>query len=726
MRLNILTKETVSSTTMSGNIDEFERRLEQLKKESPLIQELEVELQKVADTVSLLVSSDDDLMTRYRDNLSAFEEYHPDIFSFFKDYVPKRHIVDASDGFVNAINIETGLPFYQYPSYLSTKLQFDQFTQVPNIKKFNFNTEEVNEGKFIHVDCIDAMLSLLPDKTAPENKKLVSSRNHLSSLITFGVGTGYHLEMFAQQYEVSCVYIVEPDLDLFYLSLFSINWRFILTSFDNKGSQIHISLGDQQETFFDDIMKKSAMNGRYQMANVAGYIHYQSDAISALLTEFNQRYQEMGQGWGFFDDAVMAIGHTLENINNKVPLLTKKAVKNKDAAKVPVFIVGNGPSLDESIETIKSLQGEAIIISCGSALSALYQYGIKPNFHCEQERTFPVAEKIEHSCPSSFLDDIVLLGPTTVHPAVFSMFNQAIMAAKASEPSSALLLRDEQGAELFSAYHFINPTVANTALVMGYNLGFKVFYLFGIDLGHKQDGNHHSRKSLYYNDDDKDLDLYQVNQAKSIEVDGNFGGKFICDSFFYQSNSNLSKQILGFNDLHCFNLSDGVAIVGATPMNIDTLQGIFTHATPLDKGNIVNKVTTKNVYTDDLSLFNRLVTDLDYQYFDDVCQRLLGLNTPAVETFKQATDLLLKNTVVLGALTKHVSFLLQGTIMHVQVILTQLLYSAADEKHGIDAFNQGMVFYCQFLQKAPKHYRENAEQAHYVRDCQFIVKLRNK
>lgn len=719
-------KDVVSSTTMSDSIDKFEKTLEQLKKSSPLVQKQEAELQALANTMSLLVSSDDDLMARFRDNLAVFEEYYPQVFDFFKDYTPKKYVVDVVDGFVNAIDIETGNPFYPYPSYLSTKLQFDKFVDSPNIKQFNFSSAEHNEAKFIHVDSLDAMIDLLPEKTQQVDNKQKRKMNNFSSLILFGVGTGYHLEMFAQQCDVACLYIIEPDLDLFYLSLFSIDWRFVQTSFAQKNCQIHISLGEQEDSFFEDMMRKSALNGRFQMANVAGYIHYQSDAVDALLNEFNRRYLEMGQGWGFFDDAVMAIGHTLENLKNEIPLLTIDAIHNTHADKAHVFIVGNGPSLDDSIEAIKAFKDKAVIISCGSALSALYQYGIKPDFHCEQERTFPVAEKIEHSCPRSFLEGIVLLGPTTVHPAVFSMFNKSIMAAKASEPSSALILRDEQGEKLFSAYHFINPTVANTALVMGYNLGFKSFYLFGIDLGHKEDGHHHSKKSIYYTEDEQDIDLYQVDSETSIKIAGNLGGQFICDSFFYQSNTNLSNQILAFDDLHCFNLSDGAAIKGARPMHISAMKDIFDHGIALDKTALINNIITQGVYKDDLSLFNRLVSDLDYQYFEDACQRLLGLNMPDVKTFKEATELLLHNSDVLKALTIHAHQLLQGTVMHMQVVLTQLLYSAKDEKSAVDLFNKGMVFYCQFLQKASQSYRENAEQAHFIEDSKFVVKLRNK
>jgi len=691
-------------------------------------QQKEALLQAQADKMSLLISSDDDLMARYQTNLLAFKKYYPDIHDFFTNYEPLKYIVDTIDGFVNALNVETGTHFYEYPSFLSTKVQFDEFVNSPNIKKFNFNSEDLNENeaKFIHVDSLDAMLSLLAKKDKHQ-KKISEASNQLSSLMVFGVGAGYHLELFAKQYNISCLYIIEPDLDLFFLSLFSINWTCILEIFEKKGTIVYISIGEQKETFFDELMQKSASNGRYQMAHVAGYVHYHSKQINELLTEFNHRYLELGHGWGFFDDAVMSIGHTLTNLENNVPLLKKSAINNKLISDLPVFIIGNGSSLDGLIDTIKAYQDKAIIISCGSALSALYKYGIKPDFHCEQERTFPVAEKIEHYCPSSFLDDICLLAPTTVHPAVFSMFKQSMMAAKMNEPSSALLLNDTESKSLFAAYHFINPTVANTALVVGYNLGFKNFYLFGIDLGHKQGGNHHSKKSLYYTEDEQDRELYNSDDTSAIMVKGNFGGEFVCDTFFYQSNMNLSKQILAFDDLTCFNLSDGAYVTGSKPLKSEQIPSLFNDKIRLNKVDIMNKIYQKSSYDDpNKKLLKRLSTALDYQYFDDVCQRLDTLNDQEVSSFEQAAALLLNNTIILSSLTELAYSLIQGTIMHMQVVLTQLLYEPETEEEAVNVFNKALVFYREFLRIAPKYYREQAENVHYIIDANWIVKLREK
>jgi len=716
-----------NSKDLAGNIDELDKNLAQVKMNYSSVQEHEVVLQSLADKMSLLVSSDDDLMKRYQDNLSAFETYDPAIYEFFKSYEPKKYIVDATDGFVNAIDVETGNYFYDYPSYLLAKAQFEKFQKSPSTKKFTFTPGCENEANFIHVDFLNEMVALLPKKSSAGPKPIKPLAKHLSSLLLFGVGAGYHIEMFAQQHTASCVYIIEPDLDLFYLSLFSINWSQILTTFDDKGTRVFISLGEQKDHFFDDVILKSAISGRYQMAHVTGYIHYKSTQISEILAEFNRRYLEMGRGWGFFDDAVMSIGHMLGSLQQKVPLLKKDAIRNNNVADIPVFIVGNGPSLDGLIDTLKANQDKAIIISCGSALSALYEYGIIPDFHAEQERTFPVAEKIQHSCPADFLDSLVLIGPNTVHPAVFSLFKRSMMAAKANEPASALLLNNAENKSLFTNHHFINPTVANTALVMGYNLGFKNFYLFGIDLGQKKGGPHHSIKSLYYGEDEQDSDLYSFDEAEAVEVDGNFGGSFVCDAFFYQSNANLSHQIIGFDDLQCYNLNDGAKIIGSKPMVAQELSTLFEGYPQIEKEKLVDHLYSNSIHHDvDARLYKSLVNDLDYHNFSSVSKTLIDLLDAPINSFQDAVDLLFNNTIELRSTTEHIHDLLIGTVMHFQVTLTQLLYDADDEKTGLKSFKEALIYYRKFLEKAPVYYEENAEELHSIKDCKWIQKLKSK
>ena len=256
-------------------------------------------------------------------------------------------------------------------------------------------------------------------------------------------------------------------------------------------------------------------------------------------------------------------------------------------------------------------------------------------------------------------------------------------------------------------------------------MGFTKFYFFGIDLGHKRGGTHHSKKSLYYSGDDQDKSLYGINDQESIKVKGNFGGTFICNSFFHQSNQNLSHQIRGNADLTCFNLCDGALIEGSIPLHVEDLGEFFPEGQLIDKQEFLENLYRHSAFhDDDGELKRRLTNDLDYQLFDDVCHKLIELNREKVNTFKEATTLLINNTTLIRTFPQHIHDLINGSIMQIQVVLTQLLYHPTDVDEGIIAFKKGLVIYCEFLSLAAKYYREQAENPHYINDSSWHLRLR--
>ena len=693
------------------NFKETEDQLKRIKLSFSSYEDQEAALQEEANNMSLLVSEDEAMLSNFQRNMAAFEEYYPDIYDFFKDYEPQKHLLSVKEGFANPVNVDTGRSFYEYPPYLTTKLQFEQFLKSNMLKKFNFNESSANEGNFTHVECLDSIQKLVVGQKNPFN---FEKRKHLSSLVVFGIGAGYHIEMLAQKYQTQCIYILEPDLDIFYFSLFTANWQHIIETIDKKEGRLYLSLGEQKDTFFEEVIGASGRSGRYQMSHIAGYIHYISPEMDDLINEFNHRYFEAGHGWGFFDDGVISIAHLLGNLSNNIPIIHKNT-KNLTVTKdKPVFIVGNGPSLDSLIDTIRKYQDKAIIISCGSALSALYKYNIKPDFHCEQERTYPVAEKVDLYCPSEFLSGITFFAPSTVHPDVFKRFDRSFMGPKANEPSTDMLLSSELGRSQFEDYLYINPTVANTALSIGYAMGFKTFYMMGVDLGHKQGGKHHSVNSLYY-EGNEDKGLYLMSEGGGVPIKGNFGGDFISDSFFYMSNMALSKLIHSFDDLDCYNLSDGAKVDGAAPLHSDSMEKIFSDAPTIDKLEMTENFYQSGVVRDNEALYDELLDNLAFDYFESVCEALVSLSEQPINNFDDAINYLSKSTQLLRMSTKHAHDLLNGTMMHIQVSLNHLLFGGIDEASGLDSFKEGLVYFIDFLNNAPEYYRQNATTSQYMK-----------
>ena len=669
--------------------------------------ETEENLQAIADTMSLLASNEEMLLAQFEQNLLAFQEYFPEVYEVVKDYQPSRYFVEIVDGFANIFDEETQQHIYPYPAYLMATAQLAQYQQAPQSTHSTFEMNEENKGNFIHSTHLNEVLKILTNRVEQENSPNKGLPDTIGSLVLFGAGAGYHIELLINQHHINNLYLIEPELDLFYASLYTANWQYIFDRLDNQKSNLHLSIGVQDNEFFEDLLFQTYQNGRYDVVKTFGYVHYHSPLIENLLAIYKGRFYEMIQGWGFFDDGVMSLSHTLSNLKSNIPLLKKSAQFNEQLVDVPVFVVGNGPSLDQTIALVKKYQDKAIVISCGSALSALMSYGIKVDFHCEQERTLPVAAKVKDYGDAEFVRTHMLLAPSTVHPETFKLFDRAIMCPKSREPSTDIIVNDIVGKDLFEPTVFINPTVSNTAMAMGYFLGFREFYLFGVDLGHKQGGQHHSSKSIYYNKDGEDLSLY-LSEDSQNRIEGNFGGEFVCNDFFNMSRAMIEKLLLSKSDIRCSNLSDGAKIQNAKPAkSID-----LSHKNDIDKKQLVDDAYTQSAWLDeDHALYQRVIEKVDCKKLEEICQNLSDIIDKPVDSIAEGVKMIREQSRAAAELETgeftNFSLLLDGTLLHYQAMLMRTLYEARDESVAVDDFNQAKKHFQNFFQEAPVYYKEN-------------------
>merc|ERR1711975_122901 len=100
------------------------------------------------------------------------------------------------------------------------------------------------------------------------------------------------------------------------------------------------------------------------------------------------------------------------------------------------FMVGNGPSIDASIDTIKEYQDKAIIISCGTALQVLHRYGIKPDFHAEIEQNRSTYDWAKSIYDDEYLKNVDLMSCNGIHPDTAELYRNIFLAFKEGESSS--------------------------------------------------------------------------------------------------------------------------------------------------------------------------------------------------------------------------------------------------------------------------------------------------
>lgn len=65
--------------------------------------------------------------------------------------------------------------------------------------------------------------------------------------------------------------------------------------------------------------------------------HYPSEAVNKLINEFKGNYHQFFMGWGFFDDALLSVAHSVDNSLKPINLLQPAKKDFRNLQSFPYF-----------------------------------------------------------------------------------------------------------------------------------------------------------------------------------------------------------------------------------------------------------------------------------------------------------------------------------------------------------------------------------------------------
>jgi hypothetical protein len=501
-----------------------------------------------------------------QENLSAFEHYFPPLYSQFKDYEYQhwQPIVHNQSGEVNLFHLPSSTVLNSESARENGQILASHFQRFPNRDGLVFGYEKDKLKHYLHNVFVRRTATIL----RAQNDEVGELPENIKALIFFGIESGYTIESLLQTNHIDCLVLCEPNADFFYASLFAIDWSDILTRVDEAQQRIYINIGEAGSHLFSDLNRQFVNIGPYILNETYFLQGYQNKLLSRAIKDLRDQLKVTFSLGENLDHALYGIEHTAHALINGLPVMADKApsLLSKSLLELPVFIVGNGPSLDDSIELVLENRQKLIVVSCGTALQALYRYGITPDFHAEVEQnraTFDWASRIN---APEFLKSITLISVNGIHPDTCELYKDTLIAFKSGE-SSSIVATSMLGEKRFSHLKQSFPTVSNFAVDFFTSLGFTQIYLLGVDLGFVNYDNHHSKKSGYF-EDGKTIFDYQKNLTRSLPVRGNFRDKVFTKAEFNLSRT-MMEQLLTHYKIDVFNLSDGAYIQGAKPLHTE-------------------------------------------------------------------------------------------------------------------------------------------------------------
>jgi len=631
---------------------------------------------------------------KFQNNLKAFEKYFPDIYKEFKQYQPQDWLpVFGENGEINLIQKSSLISFNGESPKQDASINYEHFKNYPNKDGLVLGYTGTKLKKYLHYQFVAETEKLLKDV----DEEAGQLPDTVKSLIMFGIGPGYQLETLFEQKNVEKLFLCEPNRDFFYASLFAIDWQSILTKADQNDFRIYINIGDDGSNLFRDLLSQFYSIGPYILASTYFYQGYYNANLVQAIAQLREQLQIVISMGEYYDHARYGIAHTTETIARGYPLLEKNPQqrltwKHKE---VPVFIVGNGPSLDYAIEEIKTWQGQAIVVSCGTALMPLYKNGIVPDFHAEIEQNRSTFDWICRVGDFDYLKQISLISCNGIHPDTCNLFKDVYVAFKEGE-SSTISALNILGRQNYEELKFAFPTVSNFTLNIFSKIGFNQLYLFGVDLGFADREKHHSKQSGYYNEDGKEAYDYREKNNTSIIVPGNLR-KTVFTKHEFKVSKEILEQTLRTRKVDCFNTSDGARIAGTTPLAIDN---ILLVNSPNDKQAALEVVKT-SVFKP-AHEFKQYSENFNAKYQQKHLEfELNGLIELVKQPINSAADLELlinKQKDMLFASYSHgkslLFYLLYGTMNYANSVLSKLINQVNIE---LESLNTARVYWLDFL-----------------------------
>jgi hypothetical protein len=540
--------------------------------------------QKVPDTHDL-----------FERNIKAFEKYFPEIASEFKNFKTTHWQVVVNENLeVNVKNASLGEFLLGNDPVSESEAIYRLFRDNPSKDELILGYAGGKLSPYYHHQTV---MKVQKDLRNYKNEN-ASLDQRIKSVLMFGLGVGYQLASLLEAHHVEKLFLYEPNRDFFYASLFAIDWQKILEEVDASVGRIYLNIGDDGSNLVQDFLTQFHNVGTYHLANTYLFKSYDNDILEPTLSNLREDLKLIVGLGDNFENSRYIISHSKWAVEHKVKFLLEREKSPRELKDVPVFVVGNGPSLDGLFPLLKAEREKVIVVSCGTALQALHKHNIVPDYHADIEvnrSTFDWTARIKDR---AFLKQVKLISGNGVHPDTASLYKDVFLSLKSGEAATLMLtslMREVNFSTLKNSY----PTVSNFAIDFIVEAGFKQIYLLGVDMGFVDLKHHHSKHSGYYTSNGKELYDYQKENNTSIVVEGNLR-PYVKTKYEFKMSKAVIERTLSTSDAEVYNLNDGAKIKGTIPLDP---KNVLITSTPDSRKQLVDWLENEAFQTLDCQRF---------------------------------------------------------------------------------------------------------------------------
>ena len=375
-----------------------------------------------------------------------------------------------------------------------------------------------------------------------------------TTVIFYGTGLGYHIDIFLEKHPNVNYYIYEPIPEMLYTYLSHKSLK-KLPSLNLK----NIILADNEEEtrrFFNHIIDKTRDKFIYITLNSHRNIYTEeyNQFIKIFKETLKDKKSSIGTNLKFQERWILnSMKNFGEVLNTPNILLEKKGeFKNK-----PAILVAAGPSLNEEIENIRYIKnnGLAYIFSVGSAINTLVYHDIYPDAATTYDPgkfNHNVFKKIKEKGIAKIP---MIFGSSVGYETIINYPGDKYHMITSQDTVSNYYLKNKNGKPIDMVYDA--PTIAVVTLQLLYELGFSKIILVGQNLAYK--GKKRHSEGIHYSRDLTDSEI-----EKGIYVKDVYGEEILTNLGFNSMRQQMEEYIKAFPNIEVINTTKGGAYIEGT------------------------------------------------------------------------------------------------------------------------------------------------------------------
>ncbi len=571
--------------------------------------------------------------------------------------------------------------------------------------------------------------------------------NNGAFIICAGLGLGYQIEEIFAEYEFSTLVILETQINFIQHAAHIHDFSKWQEKCRARSGNLVIICTDNNESF-----KPYLSNGIYNDINYSlfpdSFIfkHLDNSFYNDVITTKEQWSKDFSINKGFIEDeAIMAMNHVINVFRG---LKGKQEYSHKilnarpiEYRKLPILVVGNGPSLDSSIEIIREKVKQGyMLMACGTAVGTLLNNDLMPHFYTNTENTFLNYWAMKNSMKQAQKDprfkDIIFVGLATTGPGLVNLFKRAILIMRTHSAGSTNIVKHCVKSKYKVEVRYIAPNVANTAISTAIALGFRDVYLFGIDLGRRQAQETHAKTSIYqknkkfmeniflqkgYIKEDLIRAEFQLRwqtvgkMGGAIKTKANFGGNVTATGILTMAKDTLVSMASHLKKAHhntyrIFNCSDGANIKNIIPLLPHLVPDLLDSSSEkvleeLEK--IYNSYENFDFSDEALDSYKKSlhknieVVDADQEDFNVIIDKYSDFDFQGYVEFQKFSEEIIKLCTMMNDRDFEVKKFIRGSVNQNLLYIYKLFTFIEPEKR-----NEYMAIALEYFQEIVNHYYE--------------------